>query len=365
MDRIGDVELRLAKGPIPHYKELKELARSILKLMLFEFKSEEVIKRFSNPLWYNSFACLLGFEWNYSGMTTVVLKAIKEIIEEENLELIALGGKGENSKITSELEKKDIKDKLKDKLKEASILSAKVDNYLLQDGYNLYFHFILSDEKGNFTIINQKMSIEEQKVRRFHWLNTEDFFNDPQIGFGIKSKTLNLSSKESENLRKDIVTLVNEKDKEEIYKYVVRLKGEGNIIKHIFNKNETKNIKIIYQELPKYLKIPEKIYLKALDINRTIENFKDLITINGVGPGLLRALAYTANLVYGSEISWKDPIIYTFAHGTKAGKPYYVKKKLMLEEAEIIKNAIEEAKVGKYWKIKALKELRKLTSIEV
>ena len=364
MKRIGDVELNLAKGPVPHYKELKELARAIIKLIDYEFGSEEIIKRFSNPLWFNAFACLLGFEWNYSGMTTVTLRAIKEISFEENLNLIVLGGKGKESRITEELEKLDIKDKLKDKFEEASILSAKVDNNLLQDGYNLYFHFLIGDEKGNFTIINQKMSIEEKKVRRFHWLNTQDFLNDPQIGFGVNRKTLNLSSKESEETRKSIVEILNE-DKERIKKYIIRLQSENknNILKYL-NEEYKEDIPIFYQELPKYLKIPKKIYWKALEINKTIERFEDILFIRGFGPGLIRALAYTSHIIYGTELSWKDPIIYTFAHGTKAGKPYYVKRALMLKEAEIIKNAIEEAKVGEKWKIRALKRLKDLTKLE-
>ena len=54
MKKVGDVELRLAKGPVPHYRELKELERSIVKVIIEEFGTEELIKRYSNPLWFNS-----------------------------------------------------------------------------------------------------------------------------------------------------------------------------------------------------------------------------------------------------------------------------------------------------------------------
>lgn len=363
MKKVGDVELRLAKGPVPHYKELKELERSIVKVIIEEFGTKELIKRYSNPLWFNSLACLLGFEWNYSGMTTVTLKALKEISIEDNLPIVVLGGKGKDSKITEEVENRDIKDKLKDKIKDVSITSAKVDNYLIQDGYNLYFHFLISDEKSNMTIINQKMSIKEQKVRRFHWINI-NYFDDSQIGFGSNTKTLNLSSKESEELRKNILEMINNERIEKIKEYIIRLKSYQNknntILKYI---NKENNDYIFYQELPYYLKIPDKIYWKALEINRTVENFKDLLFIKGLGPGLLRALAYTAKIIYGNELSWKDPIIYTFAHGTKAGKPYYVKKTLMLEEAELLKNAIEEAKVNNNFKLRSLRKLNELIDI--
>jgi len=362
MKRIGDIELKLAKGPVPHYKEIKELTRNIIKVLEYEFGTEEIIKRFANPLWYNAYACLVGFEWNYSGMTTVPLRALKEIIKEENLGLYAFGGKGKESKITEELEKyEDIKHL--EKFKEASIISAKVDNNLVQDGYNLYFHFMLADEKGNFTVIDQKMSVEEGKVRRFHWINTNDYFNDPQIGFGSKKLTLNISTREMEETRKTVVEMLNEKSEKELKTYIIRLQNIKNkSVVEYFGKES--NRLVFYQELPEYLKIPKRVYWKALKINKTLESFKDILFLKGFGPGLLRALVYTANLIYGSEISWKDPIIYTFAHGTKAGKPYYVKRVLMLEEAEVLKNAIEEAKVGNNWKLRAIKKLSELIKIE-
>ena len=100
-----------------------------------------------------------------------------------------------------------------------------------------------------------------------------------------------------------------------------------------------------------------------MEINKTVENFKDLLFIKGLGPGLLRALAYTTKIIYGNELSWKDPIIYTFAHGTKVGKPYYVKKTLMLEESELLKNAIEEAKVNNNFKLRSLRKLNELIDI--
>jgi len=240
MKKVGDVELRLAKGPVPHYKELKELERSIVKVIIEEFGTEELIKRYSNPLWFNSLACLLGFEWNYSGMTTVTLKALKEISIEDNLPIIVLGGKGKDSKITEEVETKDIKDKLKDKIKDVSITSAKVDNYLIQDGYNLYFHFLISDEKGNMTIINQKMSIKEQKVRRFHWINI-NYFDDSQIGFWIKYKNIKFIIKRIWELRKNILEIINNERTEKIKEYIIRLKSYQNknntILKYISKEN--------------------------------------------------------------------------------------------------------------------------------
>ncbi len=361
MRRIGDVTLRLAKGPVPHYDEILALTKSIIQVLEYEFGTKGVIERFANPLWFNAYACLVGFEWNYSGMTTVTLKAVKEALQDIDTGLIALGGKGRNARITEELDKIEIKDSLKDKLARISIASAKTDSSLIQDGYQLYFHFILSDEKGNFTVINQKMNVDDQLVRRFHWISS-DFLNDPSIGFGAQRKTLNIASKEMQETREMVVELLQEKDARDIYSYIIRVsKGVSSVLSFIQNKEERK---IFFQELPYYLRFPKRISLKALEIAKEADKFEDLLFKKEFGPGLARSLVYISHIIYGSPLSWKDPIIYTYAHGTKVGKPYYVKRKLMREEAEILENAIKEAKIGNSRKLRALRKLKELVKIE-
>jgi len=351
MKKIGDVELRLAKGPIPHYKELKELERSIVKVIIEEFGTEELIKRYSNPLWFDSLACLLGFEWNYSGMTTVTLKALKEISIEDNIPIIVLGGKGKDSKITEEIETKDIKDKLKDKIKDVSITSAKVDNYLIQDGYNLYFHFLISDEKSNMTIINQKMSIKEQKVRRFHWINI-NYFDDSQIGFGSNTKTLNLSSKESEENRKTTVDLISmgvKKIKEDYKKLQF-----GPLDKWI-NRN--------YKIKASVYRMPWNINWEA--INKLYEkeprNYIEILETEGIGPSTIRALALISEIIYGSPASWRDPVKFTFAHGGKDGVPYPVNKKVYENSISILHDAVKRAEIKEEMKKLALERIENIS----
>jgi len=365
MKRIGDVELKLASGPVPHYKEIVALTRAIIQALEFEFGPREVIKRFSDPLWFNSYACLVGFEWNYSGMTTVTLKALKEALSSIDTGLIALGGKGKNAKITEELKIVDLKDRLKEKLASVSIKSAKVDSTLVQDGYNLYFHFILADEYGDFTVINQKMSIEKGKVRRFHWINTEDFLNDPQIGFGLLSDVLNISSSEMKESRKVVIDMLHDEKPEKILSYIVRLRNRNEtLLKYIEDSSLGFEKRIILQELPAYLRIPKKIRIEAIKVAQEAEKFEDLLVKRGFGPGLARSLVYVSHIIYGTPVSWKDPIRFTYAHGTKAGRPYYVRKKLMLREAETLENAIKEAKIGDRRKLNALRRLKDLVSFE-
>ncbi|MEM5824634.1 MAG: DUF763 domain-containing protein [Candidatus Aenigmatarchaeota archaeon] len=359
MIRKGFVELRLASGPVPHYKEMVKLARPILEILVEEYGSYEVIKRFSDALWFQCFACLLGFEWNYSGMTTVTIKAIKDALKDSNLPIKVVGGKGKEAINTlEEIEKLEIKNK--DEIKKASILSAKADNVELQDGYDLYFHSLIVDENGNFSIINQKMNINNQKVRRLHWIaNTKVFEEEPHNEIiGIKEKVaLNLFSKDSKETRKAIVDIVKDYSIEKIEKTLIMLNKKQNQ-KLLVDYLKMENFEIV--KLPYYFKIPKKIDKKALEIAKNAENFEDILKIRGIGKDTIRGLAYIANIIFGTRISWKDPIKFTYAHGTKAGKPYYVDKERMLKEAEILRQVIEEAKLGNKEKIYALKRLSKI-----
>nr|NIO22932.1 DUF763 domain-containing protein [Candidatus Aenigmarchaeota archaeon]NIQ17390.1 DUF763 domain-containing protein [Candidatus Aenigmarchaeota archaeon]NIS73308.1 DUF763 domain-containing protein [Candidatus Aenigmarchaeota archaeon] len=76
-----------------------------------------------------------------------------------------------------------------------------------------------------------------------------------------------------------------------------------------------------------------------------------------IGPKTIRALALTSKLIYGSEPSWKDPVKFSFAVGGKDGTPYPVDKLTYDEENEILRNAIENAKLGNKEKLQAIRRL--------
>jgi len=77
-----------------------------------------------------------------------------------------------------------------------------------------------------------------------------------------------------------------------------------------------------------------------------------------MGRSTIKGLALISELIYGTTLSWKDPVKYSFAFGGKDGVPRPVNKKGMDDAAEILSNAIKEAKIGAGDKIKSLKNLR-------
>jgi hypothetical protein len=89
------------------------------------------------------------------------------------------------------------------------------------------------------------------------------------------------------------------------------------------------------------------------------ENYEQLLAVRGVGPATVRGLALVAEIVYGAPPSWKDPVKYSFAYGGKDGIPYPVDREAMDESTQILKNAIENARIGNNEKLKSLQRLRK------
>ncbi|MEO0083776.1 MAG: DUF763 domain-containing protein, partial [candidate division WOR-3 bacterium] len=86
-------------------------------------------------------------------------------------------------------------------------------------------------------------------------------------------------------------------------------------------------------------------------------NFANLLAINGVGPQTIRALALIAELIYGAQPSFTDPVTYSFAHGGKDGHPFPIKKHDYDRSIQILETAIRQAKIGNYDKLTILKKL--------
>jgi hypothetical protein len=99
----------------------------------------------------------------------------------------------------------------------------------------------------------------------------------------------------------------------------------------------------------------EKIFVQIYE--RSSNNFEQLLGIKGVGPQSLRALSLISELIYGIKPSFKDPTRFSFAHGGKDGHPYPVDRKVYDKTIEVLKDAIDRAKVGDSEKMEAIRRL--------
>ena len=57
------------------------LSYAISKIIVDEYGEHEFIRRLADPLWFQAFGCVLGFDWHSSGVTTVVTGCIKAVIK--------------------------------------------------------------------------------------------------------------------------------------------------------------------------------------------------------------------------------------------------------------------------------------------
>src|SRR3954452_19466503 len=78
------------------------LSREITAHIVEEYGREEMLRRLSDPYWFQAFGCVLGFDWHSSGVTTTVCGALKEGLRgmERELGLVIAGGKGATSRKT-------------------------------------------------------------------------------------------------------------------------------------------------------------------------------------------------------------------------------------------------------------------------
>ncbi|MCM8765974.1 MAG: DUF763 domain-containing protein [Candidatus Omnitrophica bacterium] len=349
---IAYLPLHYGKAPSWLFRRMKILAREIVLIMVKEWGTGEILDRLSDPFWFQAFGCVLGFDWHSSGLTTTVCGALKEGLKDVSSEIgiFVCGGKGGNSRKTpQEIEKIADKRIIKvspEKLIYASRMSAKVDSTALQDGYQIYHHCFIFTPEGKWCVIQQGMNEDTGWARRYHWLSEElkDFVCEPHkaICSDHKGRVLNLVAKESESAREMSAILAGEKPEKVI--------GEFEKIRELKLSSQHP---VSYQDIhPENLR---KILLRTYA--EKPENFEKLLSMEGVGPKTIRALALISELIYGKEVSVRDPVCFSFAHGGKDGYPYPVNRKEYDLSIQILKDCLNQARIGVYEKLNALRRL--------
>jgi len=352
--RTGIANLPLHYGKVPPwlFGRMCQLAREITIVTITEFGTGEMLRRLSDPFWFQAFGCVLGYDWHSSGVTTTVCGAIKEGMRglERELGLFVAGGKGRTSRKTpAEIENTGHLLKVNpSSLVYASRMSAKVDSSALQDGYQLYHHSFFFTKDGSWAVIQQGMNEINKYARRYHWLGEKvaDFVCEPEAAIcsQAKGETLNLVALESTKVR-DVIAQVAAEEKPD------KIVGQLNKLKTL---NLPQRPYISLEDIhPDRL---GKIFLTAYE--HKPENFESLLALEGVGAKTLRALSLISELVYETPVSLRDPASYSFAHGGKDGHPYPVDRKTYDSNIQFLAQAVEKAKIGDREKLEAFRRLR-------
>ncbi|HEX8023811.1 DUF763 domain-containing protein [Mucilaginibacter sp.] len=352
MKRSGSADLPLHYGYVPQWlaERMAKLGLAVVETIVMDYGKDEVLRRLSDPFWFQSLGAVMGMDWHSSGITTSVMGALKKSINPHSRELgiYICGGKGKHSKQTpAELLKVGETTGLDGNyLVKCSKLSAKVDNTAIQDGFQLYTHnFILSDT-GKWAVVQQGMSDASSTARRYHWHSEQlsSFVDDPHAFIYGKNNgyILNMTDKEADGSRNGVMQIAAE------------------------------NPGIMIREISK-LVMPNhhEVYAKDVDLKRLgavlwlahekqSKDFEDLLLLQGLGPRTLQSLALVSEVIHGTPSRFKDPARFSFAHGGKDGAPFPVPTKVYDETLSTLQTAIQRAKMGNNDKNEAIKRLSQI-----
>ena len=357
---IATFTLDYGKCPKWLFERMVKLSRKMILAIVAEEGADEFIKRIADPVWFQSLGTVLAFDWNASGLTTILTAALKQAIREQerDLGIFICGGKGKTSRKTPDQiqdwgEKIGLLEENTKNLVYNSKMAAKVDSSLVQDGYDIYHHTFFFTKSGAWTVVQQGMNIQSQTARRYHWhsKSVKDLVQEPHSGIAaqLKNKSvLNLTAKDSSQARQISKDLVSQsfnalmKDIKILKKYYTPLsqmvelsRGQQRLKLANLENKEFKWHPVVSEDFSKS-KYLEKILWQLCDIKP--KTYQELLAMKGVGPKTIRALSLVSEVIYGAKPSYEDPARYSFAHGGKDCTPYPIDVPTYDKTIEIIRD---------------------------
>ncbi|NQV00936.1 MAG: DUF763 domain-containing protein [Parcubacteria group bacterium] len=327
------------------FEKMTNLGREMIEIIVQEYGPDEFIKRLGDPVWFQSLGTVLAFDWNASGLTTVLTASLKESIRnrEKDLGLFICGGKGKTSlKTPAQIQKHSEQIGFSKEKSQALVynsrMAAKVDSSLVQDNFQLYHHAFFFSKNGAWTVVQQGMNQEKRTARRYHWHSEKvnDLVCEPHSGISsqIKVPTLDLTAKKSsknreisteiaqgnyKGLMKDIQIL--RKHSSQLSQMIkMRHQGQEATLLNLENR-EFKSHPVDNENFSKSKYLEKILYQVCENKPKTYEK---LLALKGVGPKTIRALSLVSEMIYGADASYEDPARYSFAHGGKDGTPYFI-----------------------------------------
>jgi uncharacterized protein len=381
---IATFTLDYGKCPPWLFRRMTSLGREMIRAIIALEGPDEFVRRIADPAWFQSLGTVLAFDWNASGLTTILTAALKEAIrgEEKDLGFFICGGKGKTSKKTPDqiidggAQFNFSQDKT-NKLVYNSKMAAKVDSALVQAGYQIYHHAFFFTKNGAWTVIQQGMNTQNQSARRYHWhsADVKDLVCEPHSGIVsdlIAKKPLNMTAQTSGQNRTISTQLVSNNNYMSLMKDMTVLQkyyGPHSQMTDLATKyGQLKLLNLDDTEFHWYPKILNEDFSKSKYLQKILwelcdrkpENYEKLLAMKGVGPKTIRALALVSELIYGAKPSYEDPARYSFAHGGKDGTPYPVDRPTYDQTITLMKEYIKKTKIPISEKAKAFSSLDNL-----
>ena len=398
--RVAQLPLHTGKAPPWLFRRMTKLAGAVTTAIVEEYGPVEMLRRLSDPWWFQALGCVLGFDWHSSGVTTVTCGAIKEAAHAAggDLGILVAGGKGAASRKTPQ-EIDDAANRLAitngQRLVYASRMSAKVDSAAVQDGFGIYHHSFFFTPQGEWCVVQQGMNKESRYARRYHWLaeSVDDFVCEPHAAVRDLSEGSGQAATGRESgrgTRERQLTLLN---------MVAEESGEN---RRASSALVRENPDWLFDQIEKYtegptLFAPTRHPVLKLDVNRkrlrdivvqahqrNPGDFEALMGIEGVGPATIRSLALLAEIIFQAPPSHRDVTApraapsdssvelpaapsesrrwadYSHAHGGKDGTPFPVDRATYDQNIFVLSEAVRKARLGENDKFNALRRLASL-----
>jgi uncharacterized protein len=366
--RAGSADLPLHSGHVPKWlaDRMTRLGAVMSEAIVHHYGRDELLRRLAHPFWFQSFGAVTGMDWHSSGITTSVIGALKRGLTplSKELGIHVCGGRGKHSKQTPH-ELAAIGDKVGLDglaLANASRLVAKVDTAAIQDGFDLYLHSFIVTDDGQWAVVQQGMNGEHRQARRYHWLSEglTSFVDAPHTGIdGVGQGTiLNLTDRGAAASRRAQLDLLRDQGPDRITREVAALEAK------------TDPIEDVPQMLLPHLIMPDHHDVRAENVvmrrlhgalaaaaDRGPVDFPELLMVPGVGARTVKALAQVAEVVHGTPCRFSDPARFSFAHGGKDRHPFPVPLKVYDQTIQVLKSAVQKARLGQQDELFALKRL--------
>ena len=73
---IATFTLDYGKCPRWLFERMVKLGREMARVIVAEYGPDEFVKRIADPVWFQALGTVLAFDWNASGLTTILTAAL-------------------------------------------------------------------------------------------------------------------------------------------------------------------------------------------------------------------------------------------------------------------------------------------------
>jgi hypothetical protein len=375
----GSADLPLHGGRVPRWlaERMSTLGRLIVEAIVLEYGRDELLRRLSDPFWFQSFGAVMGMDWHSSGITTSVMGALKRGLApvSDDLGLWVCGGRGKHSRKTpAELlalgEQTGLDGEL---LARTSRLVAKVDSAAVQDGFALYLHSFVLAEDGQWTVVQQGMAPERKIARRYHWHSEktgDDFLTEPHSA--IENSAIENNAIDNPGLAARPQSIANLTDLAADASRSAQLElvasGPDRITRVALTLSEEagrpQSLVLPHLDMPAHHAVlASDVRLRRLHASlaaaadRGPVDYADLLLQPGIGARTVLTLSMVAEVIYGAPYLFEDPGRYALALGGKDGHPFPVPLEVYDRTLQVLRQAVRRGRLGQREELEAMKRL--------